>query len=105
MQDLGYELPRIPILSTWVNKEQFFAVHLRFMVVRYTALNTALGRGGHRLVNDREIKELLRWFFGRRAVPESTHAIDHDRALLNISRKGEHHGRLLSSFPQNIMPS
>jgi hypothetical protein len=51
-----------------MNKEQFFAVHLRFMVVRYTDLNTALGRGGHRLANDRKIKELLRGFFGRRAV-------------------------------------
>jgi hypothetical protein len=62
------EVRRIPIPRTWVNKEQFFAVHLRFMVVRYTALNTALGRGGHQLVNVRKIKELLRGFFGRRAV-------------------------------------
>jgi uncharacterized protein YjbI with pentapeptide repeats len=38
------------------------------MAVRYTALNTALGRGGHRLANDRKIKELLRGFFGTRAV-------------------------------------
>jgi hypothetical protein len=62
------ELPRIHIPRTPVNNEQHFAVHLRFMVVRYTVLNTALGRGGHRLANDRMIKDLLRGFFGRRAV-------------------------------------
>ena len=63
IQFLVYELPRILIPRTRMNKEQFFAVHLRFMVVRYTVLNTALGRGGHRLANDRKIKELLRGFF------------------------------------------
>jgi hypothetical protein len=32
-------------------------------------------------------------------APESTRAVDHDRALINISRKGKHHGQLLYFFP------
>ena len=46
MQDRASELRRIPLLGTSVNKEQHFAVHPRFMDVRYTAINRALGGGG-----------------------------------------------------------
>jgi hypothetical protein len=46
MHDPANGLPRILLLGTSVNKEQHFAVHPRFMDVRYTAINRALGGGG-----------------------------------------------------------
>ena len=48
MHDPANGLRRIYIPRTRMNREQSFAVHPRFMAVRYTAINAALGRGGRR---------------------------------------------------------